>query len=556
MLRTYQSALRRASGESASARKLHETPEIVLRSIPASAREPVKVGHVPSTKGLLDMTSLAPADATDTKPATTSSLPFKLAIVLALAALADVLFYDARIGLSLAIFAIAVAGGSGIANHATLDRQRVLIGGIVVLLGLVPVIEDVNTVSVLLVVMALALALLLATNPETTGLADAARALRNFVLFGPLRFFLDVLGIFSLSSFTRGVAAWFLPAVLSIIFIALFAAANPLIEQWVTLLNPKLIFEYVSIGRILFWTMMLALVWPFIHVRWRKRRARAVAETVELEPGVAARAEFLGAPTILRSLILFNLLFAGQSALDALYLWGHVALPAGVTYAAYAHRGAYPLIVTALLAAAFVLVAMRPGGPAEKSPPIRLLVYIWVGQNVLLVASSILRLDIYVAIYLLTYWRIAAFIWMGLVALGLILIVARIVLDRSNEWLVGANLIALTTVLYLVSLVNFDAIIADYNVAHSREVSGKGVALDVNYLSQLGPQALPAIEKVMQLRPSETCLVGRRDGLVELQRKDMASWRTWSFRSWRLQRRLDAQAKDPVKDPVKSPAAG
>ena len=175
MLRTYQSALRRASGESASARKLHETPEIVLRSIPASAREPVKVGHVPSTKGLLDMTSLASAEATDTKPATTSSLPFKLAIVLALAALADVLFYDARIGLSLAIFAIAVAGGSWMANRTTLDRQRVLIGGIVVLLGLVPVIEDVNTVSVLLVVMALALALLLATNPDTTGLATRQR---------------------------------------------------------------------------------------------------------------------------------------------------------------------------------------------------------------------------------------------------------------------------------------------------------------------------------------------------------------------------------------------
>ncbi|MES1149937.1 MAG: DUF4153 domain-containing protein, partial [Bradyrhizobium guangdongense] len=207
------------------------------------------------------MTSLAPAEATDTKPATTSSLPFKLAIVLALAALADVLFYDARIGLSLAIFAIAVAGGSWMANRTTLDRQRVLISGIVVLLGLVPVIEDVNTVSVLLVVMALALALLLATNPDTTGLADAARALRNFVLFGPLRFFLDVLGVFSLSSFTRGIAAWFLPAVLSIIFIALFAAANPLIEQWITLLNPRLILDYISVGRILFWTMMLALVW-------------------------------------------------------------------------------------------------------------------------------------------------------------------------------------------------------------------------------------------------------------------------------------------------------
>lgn len=496
------------------------------------------------------MTSLA--EATDVRPATTSSLPFKLAIVLALAALADFLFYDARIGLSLAIFAIVVAGGSWLANRATLDRRRALIGAIVLLVGLVPVIEEVNTVSVLFVIMALALGLLLATNPDTTTLGDGARALRNLFLFGPFRFFLEVLQVFSVSSFTRGIAAWLLPAALGIVFIALFAAANPLIEQWVTLLNPKLILDYVSVGRILFWSMMLALIWPFIHVRWRKRRAKAAAEATGQQSAFSVRAEFLGAPTILRSLILFNVLFAAQSGLDALYLWGHAALPDGVTYAAYAHRGAYPLVVTALLAAAFVLVAMRPGGPAEKSPVIRVLVYIWVGQNVLLVASSILRLDIYVAIYFLTYWRIAAFIWMGLVALGLVLIVARIVLNRSNLWLVGANLIALTSVLYITSLVNFDAIIADYNLSHSREITGKGVQVDVNYLSQLGPQALPAIEKVMQFRPNEACLVGRRDRLVELQRKDMASWRTWGFRSWRLQRRLDAQAKKQAE----SPAAG
>ena len=94
------------------------------------------------------------------------------------------------------------------------------------------------------------------------------------------------------------------------------------------------------------------------------------------------------------------------------------------------HRGAYPLIVTALLAAAFVLVAMRPG--ARRSAPADPLArsFSVVAQNVLLVISSILRLDLYVEIYSLTYWRVAAFIWMMLVAIGLLLIVARIALGR------------------------------------------------------------------------------------------------------------------------------
>ncbi|QOG18546.1 MULTISPECIES: DUF4153 domain-containing protein [Bradyrhizobium] len=492
------------------------------------------------------MTSLATTPTTDIQPIRPSTVSAKLAMALVLAALADWLFYGQRAGLSLVVFAVAIVCASLLANHASLDIRRAAIGAAVIILGLVPVIEELNTLSFLILIIALVIALLLATNPETTGLADRARALRNFVLFGPFRVFPDALQVFNMSAFTRGIALWLMPVVLGTVFVALFAAANPVIEQWVSLLNPKIILEYVRVPRVLFWILMLALVWPFIHVRWRRKKIAITTQTDVAEPEPLApfiSPEFLGPSTILRSLILFNLLFAAQSVLDGIYLWGRVALPDNVTYAAYAHRGAYPLIVTALLAAAFVLVAMRPGGPAEKSRVIRPLVYLWVGQNVLLVASSILRLDLYVDIYMLTYWRIAAFIWMGLVALGLILIVARIVLDRSNEWLVSVNLIALAVALYGCSLVNLDAFIANYNVAHSREASGNGVQIDINYLLTLGPQALPAIDKAIMLRPGnpESCLVSRRDRLVEQQRQDLA-WRSWGFRNWRLQRRLDAQA--------------
>ncbi|SFI98185.1 DUF4153 domain-containing protein [Bradyrhizobium sp. cf659] len=491
------------------------------------------------------MTSLASTIAADIQPIRHSSIPAKVGLALALAALADWLFYGERIGLPLTLFAVAIGCASVLFNHEALDFRRAAIGGTIFMLGLMPAVEELNTLSFLILVTSLTIALLLATNPETTELGDRARALRNFVLLGPFRFFPEALQIFNMSAFTRGIALWLLPAALGAVFVALFAAANPVIEQWVSLLNPKLIFEYVSVWRVLFWTLTPALVWPFIHVRWRRRKV--LTTTVDdgpvpppLPPLVPA--EFVGPSAILRSLILFNLLFAAQSILDGIYLWGHVALPANLTYAAYAHRGAYPLIATALLAAAFVLVAMRPGGPVEKSKVIRPLVYLWVGQNVLLVASSILRLDLYVGIYMLTYWRIAAFIWMGLVALGLVLIVARIALNRSNRWLVSANLIALTIVLYSASLVNFDAFIADYNLTHSSEMSGKGVAIDANYLLTLGPQALPALDKVIAHRPGDDCLARRRDRLVEAQRLDMA-WRAWGFRSWRLQRRLDALAK-------------
>jgi len=101
-------------------------------------------------------------------------------------------------------------------------------------------------------------------------------------------------------------------------------------------------------------------------------------------------------------------------------------------------------------------------------------------------------------------------------------------------------------VLYACALTNFAAMIADYNVTHSREAGGKGVVIDINYLLQLGPQALPAIDRALQLRAPDPFLMARRDRLADDQARRMASWRAWGFRSWRLQRYMNAPQDRPI----------
>ena len=385
-----------------------------------------------------------------------NAFPVKPAIAVALAALADWLFYGQRTGVSAVIFAVALAGGALLANFARLNKAQVLLAGFVILAGLIPAVEEFNAASFFFIVLALGVGLVLTTNRKLPSAGEQAAALCDLYLIGPFRLLRDAISAFNLPALTAGFTTWFIPVVLSSIFALLFVSANPLLEKWIGLMNPGSATSYISLGRVLFWAAALSLVWPFIHVRWRRKSevtaGLAAAETEEQEKQ-ADGADFFGVATILRSLILFNLLFAVQTAPDVFFLWGNAALPADISYAAYAHRGAYPLILTALLAAGFVLVAMRPGGPAEHSKVIRPLVYLWVAQNVLHVASSILRLDLYVQIYLLTWWRVAAFIWMLLVAFGLLLIVARIRLNRSNDWLIRTNLITLAATLYICSLV-------------------------------------------------------------------------------------------------------
>ncbi len=72
-----------------------------------------------------------------------------------------------------------------------------------------------------------------------------------------------------------------------------------------------------------------------------------------------------------------------------------------------------------------------------------------------------------------------------------------------------------------------------------RRAASQGVRIDTAYLVGLGPQALPAIDKALQRLGNDQCLVSGRARLIEQQQQIMASWRSWGFRSFRLQRRLD-----------------
>jgi hypothetical protein len=277
----------------------------------------------------------------------------------------------------------------------------------------------------------------------------------------------------------------------------------------------------------------------------------ADAAPAETAPDNAAPVEgpLFGRTAILRSLVLFNALFAVQTALDLTFLWGGLALPVEMTYATYAHRGAYPLIVAALMAGGFVLAAMRPGSGVARSRLARVLVYLWIGQTVLLVLSSMLRLDLYVETYSLTEWRCAAFIWMLLVAGGLVLIMVRIMFDLTNRWLVAANAAALAIALYACSLIDFAATIARFNVAHSREIAGAGQPVDVAYLCRLGPAALPALDVLAKERTTakadgngwlpQSSLFDCRPSLEQLHAVRMADWRAWTFRGHRLNQYLE-----------------
>jgi hypothetical protein len=497
------------------------------------------------------MTDSSNVVATDSILPVRASWPLRIAIVAILTALADWLFFRQTIGLSLPLFILAVAASVLLANRISASGRALLLCGGIHFAALLPSLEDFNFMSALMAALGIGGFALGVVGALKGGMVARFVAVEWFLVSAPFQFFRD-LPLLQQWASKHGAPAsltaaqgWIVPLGFGAVFVALFAAANPLIADWFAQWSVGASLKLVDIQRLLFWLVAMISVWAFVRVCGRFAIPDP-AVSADGIPEVNSSGPIFNDAAIMRSLVLFNLLFAVQTALDINYLWAGAALPDGMTYASYAHRGAYPLIVTALLAAAFVIVAMRPGSNAERSPLMRALVFLWVGQNVLLVVSAMLRLNLYVAIYLLTYWRVAAFIWMLIVAVGLVLIVVRIVTYRSNAWLISANALVLALTIYTCCFVNFANLVARYNVDHARASTTAGLPIDLTYVISLGAQAIPAIDRYLAANPRMNPAYFReqRDALAARHAMATTNWRGWTFRDWRLTRYLE-NAKQP-----------
>lgn len=338
------------------------------------------------------------------------------------------------------------------------------------------------------------------------------------------------------------VATLALPVIGAGVFALLFTAANPLIEQALTSLRLP------SPGRLPLWIFVALCLWPSL------RPHAAVMGLARWLPDPEPRLPGTSLPSVLIALALFNALFAVQNGLDIAFLWSGAPLPSGMTQAEYAHRGAYPLIAVALIAGLMALAMLRPGSASEHHPWARRLVLLWVAQTVILVASSTLRTLDYIATSMWTAWRIAALLWMALVALGLVLIGWRILRARSARWLINANALAATVVLAACTVVDLGAIAAARNVW-----AGTPQSVDLCYLHRVGDGALGpliALEgRPMDAGTRDRVRFVRQDLLTDLAARQ-SDWRRWTPRG--ALRLSDARARlGPVPArpvPVAEPA--
>lgn len=190
-------------------------------------------------------------------------------------------------------------------------------------------------------------------------------------------------------------------------------------------------------------------------------------------------------------LVILNVLLLIVNSTDVVYLWSGTQYKPGFEWAAYVHEGAEILVFSIVLAMLVVLFFFR-GNLNFFSGKKRLqqTAYIWLVQNAFLAVSVCFRNYYYITHMGIAYKRIGLFAFAILVFAGLVSVFIKIRYVKTQYYLIKFNASFAFTMLILSSFVQWDVVIARYNLGH-KEV----IPVDVAFLLTLSDHALPILEQ-------------------------------------------------------------
>ncbi|MEU7378607.1 DUF4173 domain-containing protein [Streptomyces sp. NPDC042207] len=296
----------------------------------------------------------------------------------------------------------------------------------------------------------------------------------------------------SLGSALRALAV---TAVLLLVFGALFAGADAAFADLLSRLVPD-----TSVGdgpwRLVLFALGLFGALAAAHtaaapLRW---------DSLRTSPGRARGRGEWALP-----LLVLCVLFAVFNAIQLAVLFGGykaVLDKTGQTYSEYARQGFWQLLFATLLTLLVIVVALRwapRGGPGDRNL-VRGVLGTLCALTLVVVASAVRRMGMYVEAYGLTRLRISVVtveLWLGLVIL---LIMAAGV--WGARWLPRAVAASAAAVALAFGLASPDGLIADNNVRRYENTH----KFDLDYARGLSADAVPALDRLRE--PMRSCVLG------------------------------------------------
>ncbi|MEU3555453.1 DUF4153 domain-containing protein [Streptomyces fragilis] len=320
--------------------------------------------------------------------------------------------------------------------------------------------------------------------------------------------------------------------VLLVVFGALFAGADAAFADLLSNLVPDL--EEPADGPLRLVTFVLGVVGALAA-------ARTAAAPVPWDRTRVPAGRPRGRTEWALPLIVLTVLFAAFNAVQLAVLFGGydaVLDKTGLTYSEYARQGFWQLLIVTLLFLVVVIVAARTAprsGPRDRVL-VRGVLGVLCALALVVVASAVRRMDMYVDAYGLTRLRISVLameFWLGLV---IVLVMAAGV--WGARWLPRAVAVSAAAGVLAFGLMSPDALIAEHNVTRYT-ANGK---IDRAYLEGLSVDAVPALDRLEE--PLRSCLLAEYTDELD----DAPPWYATSWSEREARRILADRPADP--DPV------
>ncbi len=312
----------------------------------------------------------------------------------------------------------------------------------------------------------------------------------------------------------RAIKLALLPLVVLMIFIALYKASNPLFDKGVTQLTAfidrywdALVHDF-DLGWV--FTLLLGLFFSlliFIHVQHKRVLAYETNSQDQLTR-IRKKHSFGFKLTALNDelksalflLISLNLLLLILNSIDIYWVWFNFEWE-GEYLKQFVHEGTYLLIISILISIALVLFFFRRNlNFYARNKMLKLLSYAWLAQNAVLALSVAMRNFWYIKYFALAYKRIGVLVFLLLTLYGIYTVYQKVRHQKSAYYLWRTNSLATFVMLVLLTMVNWDAIIARYNFSHYRTAF-----VHLDFLSKLSDKTLPLLDKSLEeLKAMET----------------------------------------------------
>ncbi len=302
---------------------------------------------------------------------------------------------------------------------------------------------------------------------------------------------------------------------LVLLFGALFTSADPVFDRTVSTVLGR------NVGP-LFWHAITAGVfaWATAGYLWfLTKPARNGKPALNLP--------VLGGIQVLTPVAATAVLFGLFVGVQVTSLFGGAAFvetTTGLTFAAYARRGFFQLVLASMLVLPLVYFAPVAAGSLDGRATRRLrsLLAIQLALTALVLASALWRMMLYVRTYGLTEDRVNGVAVMLWIAGTLGIFAATVVRGRSQTAAFGSLLTAVIT-LAALNLANPQALIARYDLAHQN-----GREIDFEHLAQLGGDAVP----ILAARIDSVPAAARCQVITVLRSRQAAigtDWRAWNL---------------------------